>query len=180
MLGPTIETERLILRPPIPADLDGWEAFCSDAEVMRYLGGTASRPLAWRAMAGHAGYWALQGFGMFSVIEKASGRWIGRLGPIHPEGWPGDEVGWGLLREAWGQGYAYEGSVAAMDWAVKVLGWTDIIHTIDPDNIASRAVATRLGSTNRGPGALPDPFADHPVEIWGQTADEWRARRALR
>jgi RimJ/RimL family protein N-acetyltransferase len=176
-MGPTLETERLILRPPVQADLDGWEAFCADAEVMRYLGGVLSRPLAWRNMATTAGCWGLQGFGMFSVIEKSSGRWIGRIGPIHPEGWPGDEVGWGLVRDAWGKGYAYEGAAAAMDFAVDVLGWRDVIHTIDPENSASQLVAERLGSSLRGPGALPDPFADQPVEIWGQTAEQWRARR---
>ena len=34
---------------------------------------------------------------MFSVIEKDSGRWIGRIGPWQPEGWPGTEVGWSLV-----------------------------------------------------------------------------------
>ena len=61
--------------------------------------------------------WALQGFSMFSVIEKASGDWIGRLGPWAPEGWPGTEVGWGIVRSAWGKGYATEGAAATIDWA---------------------------------------------------------------
>jgi RimJ/RimL family protein N-acetyltransferase len=176
-MGPTIETGRLILRPPIEADLDGWERFCADAEVMRHLGGPTTRPEAWRAMATAAGSWALKGFGMFSVIEKATGRWIGRIGPIHPEGWPGDEVGWGLVRTAWGQGYAHEAAAATMDFAVDGLGWSDIIHTIAPDNAESQALARRLGSSLRGPGRLPPPFAGHAVEIWGQTAQAWRARR---
>ena len=34
---------------------------------------------------------------MFSVFEKDSGRWIGRLGPWEPHGWPGKEVGWGIV-----------------------------------------------------------------------------------
>ena len=177
MTGPTLETPRLILRPPIQADLDGWAAFCADEETMRFIGGVVSRAVAWRIMSTVAGYWQLQGFGMFSVIEKATGRWIGRLGPIHPEAWPGDEVGWGLAREAWGKGYATEGAAAAMDYAVDVLGWPDIIHTIAPENLASAALARRLGSTNRGPGALPEPFENQPVDIWGQTADAWRANR---
>jgi hypothetical protein len=36
-----------------------------------------------------AGAWAMQGFAMLSVIEKATGRWVGRAGPWQPEGWPG-------------------------------------------------------------------------------------------
>lgn len=47
---------------------------------------------------------------MFSVIEKKTARWIGRLGPWQPEGWPGSEVGWDLHPDAWGQGYAVAGA----------------------------------------------------------------------
>ena len=74
MLGPTIETSRLILRPPIEEDLDGWAAFTADEEAVRYLGGPQPRETAWRFMAAMAGSWALKGFGMFSVVEKESGR----------------------------------------------------------------------------------------------------------
>ena len=175
--GPILETERLILRQPSQADIDGWAEFCSDPTVMRHLGGPLPRPMAWRNMAMIAGYWRLQGFGMFSVIEKATGHWIGRLGPIHPEGWPGVDVGWGLTRQAWGRGYALEGATAAMDYAAEVLGWTDIIHTIATENRPSQALARRLGSRLRGPCKLPPPFENDAVEIWGQTRDEWRARR---
>jgi RimJ/RimL family protein N-acetyltransferase len=64
-----------------------------------------------------------------------------------------------------------------MDWAFEVLGWTDIIHSISPANPASPAVARRLGSRNRGPGKLPPPLDVHVIDIWGQTREEWRARR---
>lgn len=120
------------------------------------------------------GAWHIQGFGMFSVIEKGTGQWLGRLGPWQPEGWPGSEVGWSLVRAAWGRGYAFEGAVASIDWAFDHLGWIDVIHSIDPDNRASQALARRLGSRNRGPGRLPAPFEDAPIEIWGQTREEWQ------
>jgi RimJ/RimL family protein N-acetyltransferase len=175
-LGPTLETERLILRPPTAEDLDSWADFMADEETARHIGGVQGREVAWRTMATHAGAWALDGFGMFSVIEKASGRWIGRLGPWQPEGWPGTEVGWGLARSSWGKGFATEGASAAIDWAFDALGWSDVIHSIAPDNVASAAVAERLGSRNRGPGRLPPPFDHLPVEVWGQTREEWRAR----
>ncbi len=121
-------------------------------------------------MTGVAGSWALHGFGMFSVIEKASGRWIGRVGPWRPEGWPGTEIGWGLLTGAQGQGYAVEAATASIDWAVDHLGWDDVIHTIDPANLASIGLAQRLGSTNRGPGRLPAPYEDRAIDVWGQSA----------
>jgi RimJ/RimL family protein N-acetyltransferase len=172
-----IETARLLLRPPRAEDFDGWAANMADAESARYICGQQPRAVAWRGFLTMVGAWSIQGYGMFSLIEKASGRWIGRLGPWQPEGWPGPEVGWGLAREAWGRGYALEGATAAMDWAFDRLGWTDVIHSIDRDNTASQALAVRLGSRNRGPGRLPEPFQDVPIEIWGQTREEWRRRR---
>jgi RimJ/RimL family protein N-acetyltransferase len=173
-----IETDRLILRPPQREDFDGWAANMANEESAHFIGGVQPRAVAWRGFLTMVGAWAIQGFGMFSVIEKSSGQWIGRMGPWQPEGWPGPEVGWGLAREAWGKGYAMEGASASMDWAFDHLGWTDIIHSIDPGNVASQALAQRLGSRLRGPGKLPPPFEHVAIEIWGQTRDEWRRRHA--
>jgi RimJ/RimL family protein N-acetyltransferase len=177
-MGPTIETERLILRPPIEQDLDGWAELMGDAEASRFIGGPMPRATAWRGMASMAGSWLLKGYGMFSVVEKESGAWVGRFGPWQPEGWPGTEVGWGLVRRAWGKGYALEGARAAIDWAFDALDWAEVIHTIDPENRASQALAQRLGSANRGPGRLPPPYEHFTVDVWGQTREQWaRARR---
>ena len=174
-----LETERLILRPTCAEDFEDWAAFMADAEATRFIGGTQSRPVAWRGFVCMAGAWAIQGFAMFSVIEKSSGRWIGRIGPWQPEGWPGTEVGWSLVRDAWGNGYATEGATAAMDWAFDKLGWAEVIHTIEPENVASQALARRLGSRNLRSGRMPEPFDHVPVDIWGQSREEWSARRAL-
>jgi RimJ/RimL family protein N-acetyltransferase len=173
-----IETDRLILRPPQGEDFEGWAANMADQESARFIGGLQPRAVAWRGFLTMAGSWAIQGFGMFSVIEKSSGRWIGRMGPWFPEGWPSREVGWGLARHAWGNGYALEGAAACMDFAFDQLGWDDVIHCIDPENVPSQALAKKLGSQLRGPGRLPEPFEDVPIEIWGQTRDAWRSRRA--
>ncbi|MFD1789648.1 GNAT family N-acetyltransferase [Sphingomonas floccifaciens] len=166
-----------MLRLPEPGDFDAWADFCADADQMRFLGGAMPRSVAWRDMAMRAGAWASHGFSMFSVIERATGAWVGRIGPWQPEGWPGTEVGWGVARAFAGRGYAYEAAAAAMDYAVDVLGWRQVIHTIDPDNAASIRLAERLGSTNRGPVSLPPPLAHFRVDAWGQSADQWRARR---
>ncbi len=169
-----LETERLILRPPGPEDFDAFAAFSADDVAMRHMGGTASREIAWRGCAMIIGAWTLCGFSMFSAIEKATGRWVGRLGPWAPEGWPGPEVGWGLAREFWGKGYATEGATAAMDWVFDELGWTEVIHPIVPENTPSQAVARRLGSSVLRRGALPINAV--VVDIWGQTRDQWRRR----
>ncbi|WP_309644205.1 GNAT family N-acetyltransferase [Phenylobacterium sp.] len=176
-LGPTLETERLILRPPIAEDFGAWADFAGDEEAARYLGGAQPRPVAWRGMCTMTGAWTVNGFSMFSVVEKVSGDWVGRLGPWKPDGWPGTEVGWGIARAHWGKGYAPEGAAAAIDWAFDHLGWTKVIHNIDPGNVNSQNVARRLGSTILRQALLPPPLND-TVDVWGQTRDQWRARRA--
>jgi RimJ/RimL family protein N-acetyltransferase len=177
MDDPTIETARLILRPTRAEDFEPWAAFMADEPATRFIGGVQARSQAWRGFMSVAGAWAMEGYAMFSVIEKESGRWVGRLGPWMPADWPGTEVGWGVIRDCWGRGYATEGAAAAIDWAFDQLGWTEVIHCIDPANVASQNVARRLGSALRGRGQLPAPFDDVPVDIWGQSREAWRARR---
>ncbi len=176
-LDAVIETPRLILKVPTLAEFEPWCAYMADEESARYIGKAQPPSVVWRSMCSIIGAWHAAGFAMFSVFEKSSGRWIGRLGPWSPHGWPGNEVGWGVIREVWGKGYALEGALASMDFAVDVLGWTDIIHSIHPDNAASQKLAARLGSINRGPGQMPPPYHNDPVDLWGQTAVEWKARR---
>ncbi|MBN8738332.1 MAG: GNAT family N-acetyltransferase [Lysobacterales bacterium 69-70] len=176
----TLHTERLLLRTPRLEDLDAWAAFSADPETMRYLGGVQSRSAAWRAMMCMAGSWQLQGFAMFSVIERDSGRWLGRIGPWVPADWPGTEVGWGLCAAAQGKGYAVEAATAAIDWAFDQLGWTEVIHCIDPDNRASQRVAERLGARNLRRVTLPPPHDTMTIDAWGQTREEWRQSRRLR
>ena len=172
-----LETPRLVLRLPRAEDLDPWADMMADAEAARFIGRVAPRSVTWRALMTMIGAWHANSFAMFSVCEKATGRWVGRLGRWMPEGWPGTEVGWAIVRDCWGRGYATEGAEAATDWAFDHLGWSRVIHSIDPANVASQAVARRLGSQNLGPGSLPPPFHESVVDIWGQSREEWRARR---
>ena len=177
--APLLQTARLLLRPPRREDFDDWAAFAADPQSMRYLGGPQPRAVAWRAFTLMAGSWALYGFGMFSVVERASGRWIGRVGPWRPEGWPGNEIGWGLRTDATGRGYAAEAAAAAIDWALEALGWDGFIHCIDAANQRSVALAQRLGSAWLCNTVLPVPIGLE-VGVYGQTATEWRTRAAQR
>jgi RimJ/RimL family protein N-acetyltransferase len=172
-----IDTPRLFLRPVGLEDFDAYAAFMADAETAMFIGGLQPRSLAWRSFMTLAGAWCLDRCSMFSVLERSTGRWVGRVGPWKPDGWPGTEVGWGISREFRGRGYATEAATAAIDWAFTNLGWDDVIHVIDPANVASQAVARRLGARNRGPGRMPPPYDTAGVDIWGQTRDEWRARQ---
>ena len=176
-LDTRIETERLLLRVQRAEDFEWFAELQQDEEACRSIGGTSPRAAAWRKFLQMPGAWAVQGFGMFAVIEKSSNQWVGNIGPWYPEGWPGTEVGWALRRKAWGKGYAYEAAVAAIDWAFDELHWTNVIHSIDLDNVGSQLLAQRLGSRNLGPGQLPAPFEEVQSDIWGQSREEWRARR---
>ena len=171
-----IETARLRLRPVQLEDFDSFAEFCADPDAARFVGGPQVRSAAWRSFMTMAGAWHLQGVSMFSVLLRDTGAWIGRIGPWCPEGWPGTEIGWGILPRFWGQGFATEAARASITWAFDELGWDDVIHIIDPSNVASVGVAQRLGAVNRGPGRLPAPYDAAPVEIWGQTRQQWRAQ----
>ena len=175
-----IETERLLLRVGEACDFEAFAAFNTDEDAMRFTGGHMPRAAAWRKFLVMPGAWVIQGFGMFSVIEKSSGEWLGQLGPWQPDGWPGTEVGWGFKRSAWGRGYATEAAIVAIDWAFDALGWDEVIHSIDPDNTASILLAQRLGARNRGPGQLPAPFEAARIDIWAQSRADWRAGGARR
>lgn len=175
--GPRLETQRLILRLPRAEDFDGYAELHADQEAARHIGGVLVRTAAWRKFLQLPGAWMIQGYAMFSVVDKASGEWLGQCGPWQPLGWPGTEVGWAFRRSAWGKGYAAEAAVVAIDWCFDHLGWKEVIHSINPDNHASQKLAAKLGSRNRGPGKLPSPFEDVPIDIWGQTRAEWFARK---
>lgn len=177
MTGPVLETARLTLRPIAPEDFPRWADMMADPEAARFLGGPQPAEVAWRSFMTMAGCWSLTGVSMFSVIERDSGLWLGRIGPWKPLGWPGTEVGWGLHPDAQGRGYGLEAATATIDYAFDVLGWTEVIHCIDPDNAPSQRLAERLGSRNLGPTRLPRPLHDLTIDRWGQGREAWRTRR---
>jgi len=106
--GPVIETERLKLRQWCGADVAPNAAMLSDPATARFIAADGKPPtselMGWRNAAVMAGHWALHGAGMFVVEEKSSGKFVGRVGPWFPPGWPGFEVGWGIAREFRGKG----------------------------------------------------------------------------
>ena len=144
---PTLTTQRLTLRGFTAADLDALDPIYADPQVSRYIGdGTpADRAATWRALAGMLGHWQLRGYGMWALIERATGRLIGRAGLYNPEGWPGLEAGWLLARDRWGRGFATEAGRTILAYAFTQLGADHVISVIHPANAASIRVAERLG-----------------------------------
>lgn len=149
---PTLETERLTLRAFRNEDAAALFALTRDPEVVRYIGdgSVPSREECWRAIATWTGHWALRGYGLWAIEERASRQFIGRAGIWNPEGWPGPEVGYLLGRTWWGKGYATEAASAAMDWGFEQHAFDELISLIYPENLASIGVATRLGERLTG------------------------------
>lgn len=176
--APRLETPRLVLRAWRGDDFEPFAAMMADADVSRFLT-TDHRPRdraeAWRDMALFVGHWALRGYGLFAVEEKASGAFVGRVGAWSPENWPGLELGWALARPHWGKGYAYEGARAAGDWMFAQLTPERIVSLIDARNTRSRNLARRLGMQI----ATSTVHAGAPHDIWAIARADWSGANGL-
>jgi RimJ/RimL family protein N-acetyltransferase len=106
------------------------------------------------------------------VFERATGAFVGRIGPWFPEGWPGLEVGWSLISDYWGRGYATEAAMASIDFAFRELGQEQVISLILPENTASVAVAIRCGERRIGETEL-SVAEGKTIAIYGVTREEW-------
>ena len=149
---PVLETERLTLRGFREDDLDEMAAISADPEVTKWVGDDdgLSREDTWRRIAYWVGHWELRGCGQWALIERETGRLVGRAGLLQPEAWPGLEVGWLVAREHWGRGFAPEAGRASADWARDELGATHIISLIEDSNERSARVAEKLGMSVEG------------------------------
>jgi RimJ/RimL family protein N-acetyltransferase len=165
-----LETERLLLRMFTNEDLDAYHTMCTDAEVMRFLGDgkPLSRTDAWRHIAIFLGTWQLRGYGMWAVEDKTSGEFLGRVGYIHPEGWPGIELGWAISRPFWGRGLGFEAARACLDHGFSALQFSHVISLIHPSNRRSISVAERLGERKEG-----------TTKVFGRPALIYGIRRVL-
>jgi RimJ/RimL family protein N-acetyltransferase len=102
-------------------------------------------------MLAYRGHWVLLAFGYWAVEEKGTGRFIGEMGfaefkrDIQPsiEGTP--ELGWALIAEAHGKGYATEGLRAVVDWGDSHFGLARTVCIIHQENRPSLRVADKLG-----------------------------------
>lgn len=177
---PTLETERLVLRPFRDDDLDAYFALHDTPEVRASLHTPDSfdRAAAWQQMAAWLGQWELRGTGQWAVVERTTGELIGRAGLHHParSDWPGVEVGWTLHPRSWGNGYATEAGAVARDHGFSALGVDTLYSVILPDNRPSAAVATRLGFSLREERTLSH-FPSRPHRIWALDRADWRPAR---
>ncbi|MFM2098749.1 MAG: hypothetical protein RLZZ366_288 [Pseudomonadota bacterium] len=159
--APTLTTARLILRAP---SLDDWEAYAAawaDPQLTTYIGGQPrTRNESWGKFSAAAGLWALLGYGYWSIIDRASGIFLGTGGLAQFErglaelrGYP--EAGWAFIPDAWNKGIATEAMAAVLAWADSTLAAPEIRCIIDPANVASASVAAKLGFEHMGEVDFP-------------------------
>jgi ribosomal-protein-alanine N-acetyltransferase len=166
---PTIETERLILRPFRDDDLDAYTEMLQTPEVRAsfHLPVDVGRELAWSAMAAGVGQWELRGTGQWAAVARATGAFLGRAGMHHPErdDWPGIEIGWAFHPRHWGKGYATEAGSAAVEYAFAHHDVDALYSVILPENKRSQAVAQRLGFT-LFETRITSHYPESPHGIW--------------
>jgi RimJ/RimL family protein N-acetyltransferase len=139
-----IETDRLILRPLTTADLDEFVEMHAMPDVMRTMG-AFDRSAALTRLERNEHEWDERGHGLVAILERASGRFLGRSGLKYWPQFEETEVGWVLRPDVWGHGFATEAARACVDWGFQALEVPYLTAMIVPDNERSIRVATRLG-----------------------------------
>lgn len=159
-------TERLTLRHLAPADAPHIHALLTDVDFFANIGDRGVRTLADAEAALAERYipaYAQDGIGMFAVIDRASGDWLGMAGLVDRPGLDHTDIGYAFLPAARGRGVALEAARAVLDWA-KAHGIAPVVAIVDPGNVRSIAILDRLG-------LVPDrrlrlPGAEHDVILY--------------
>lgn len=160
-INSTLETKRLVLRPMLAADFDALHLIFTDPKVMASFG---SGSLSHEQMEG----WLQRnldhqnefGYGLFSVILKSDGTFIGDCGLEQMEELGAAELDYDFRSEYWNQGYATEAAVAVRDYAFDVLQLPQLISLIRIGNLASKRVAEKVGMT------LAEEFTRYETQYW--------------
>ena len=148
-----IKSERLVLRPWLEADRDAFIALHSDPEVMADYGGLVDLPGLDEKFDRYRAAFERLVYGRW-LLER-DGEMVGYTGLMawtesHALGAHVD-IGWRLVRKAWGKGYATEAARAALDDGFARCGLTEVLAYTAADNLRSRSVMDRLG-LQREPG----------------------------
>jgi RimJ/RimL family protein N-acetyltransferase len=183
-----LETDRLVLRQFTAADLDNLVELDSDPDVMRYI--TGGRPTPREEVRDEvlpaflAYYERFAGYGFWAAVEKATGQFLGWFHLRPPEGANPDEpeLGYRLLRSAWGKGYATEGSRALIRKAFTELGARRVYAETMAVNRGSwrvmEKVGMRLVRTFRQPWLDRIEGDEHGDVEYALTRAEWHQQEA--
>jgi ribosomal-protein-alanine N-acetyltransferase len=165
---PTLQTERLTLRPFTDADGDALYALHSNAHVLRYWD---SPPWTDRARADRfiatCRQLADEGSGARVALERSDGTFIGWCGLTR---WNPDyrsaSLGYCLGEAAWGHGYATEAARALLQWAFDTLDLNRVQAEADTRNAASARVLEKLGFVHEG-------TLREDCIVSGEVSDSW-------
>ena len=142
---PTLHTRRLTLRAPAMTDFPAYAGFWASRRS-RHMGGPRDPQGAWFWFCHDCAQWQLTGHGALMIDRSDTGETVGQVGvnagPLFPE----TELGWMLYPDHEGAGFATEAAVALRTWAFAALPVTSLVSYIEPANLASSAVARRLGA----------------------------------
>jgi RimJ/RimL family protein N-acetyltransferase len=141
-----IQTPRLQLRPWREGDRDALAALLAHPEVMRDWGGALSRAASDAKLDRYAEAFRDHGFCRW-VVER-NGAFLGYVGVLphfeaHPLGAHSD-LGWRLVREAWGHGFASEAARAALRDVFERIGLREVLAYTSAHNVRSQAVMRRV------------------------------------
>jgi RimJ/RimL family protein N-acetyltransferase len=144
---PTVTTRQLLLRAPVPTDVDPLFEVQGDAHAMRFTHCARNRDATSQRLAAYAARFAADGFAPWTAILRAENRVIGWGGlnrdPEAPE-W-GPEVAYFMHPAYWGRGLATELVAASLALAFHALGLAEVGAFTKPENVASARVLRKTG-----------------------------------
>ena len=142
-----IETRRLILREYAMDDFDALYAMLSDPETMRHYPAPFDEKRVRGWIAWNRGNYARYGFGLWAVVLKADGAFIGDCGVTmqNIDGETLPEIGYHIDKRYWHGGYAKEAGRAVRDWAFTNTGFEALWAYMKCTNAASAATARAIG-----------------------------------
>lgn len=174
-----IQTERLLLRPWRDEDLAPLAAMQADPEVMADYGGPQSLEASRAKLERYRAANEALDYCRWAVADR-SGAFLGYVGvmpifPGHPRE-PGHEVGWRLVRRAWGEGYATEAARASLVDAFTRIRLPEVLSYTAPDNLRSQAVMARLSLTRRPELDFVQRLEDRdwPGLVWSASPETFR------
>lgn len=145
--NPVLETERLRLRELALGDLDALHEILSDPVGMQHYPKPFDREMTRKWIEWNLRNYFEHGFGLWAVVQKRNGHLIGDCGLTiqQVDGVGEPEIGYHILKDFWGHGFATESAAACRDYAFDILKKDRIISWMTPDNTASRRVAEKVG-----------------------------------
>lgn len=156
--APWLLTLRLAMRRIVVTDYDDVWRLDSDPRVMKYITGkAATREETAATMARVTRYYdRYPDLGAWYTVRRDTGAFIGWFSLKYAGKSPDIEIGYRLLPEAWGQGFASEGAKAMHDYGFDDLGLHRIIGVTHAGNKASQRVLRKTGLLDLGWGHYYD------------------------